>query len=437
MKGIWNWALALALLLLACSAWATVCYTDQRYRYGVNSIQEAAGRTTARLRAQADGQIARHVGATHVCWAARRTEMDDSYCKLYFSGQNPLAPGRYFGTLVVGVALDAAIPTVFDGKSYAAAGPGHIYNIRTIEEIWEINEWTSLGLGQFVRKVDGTLGYPQRIGLCWKNPTTISYLNGVFTTQFGAQESLDALEAEFGEKSTDTSLNYMLLYNQTACKDDSKLSCLADLAEVFEQRQGELNGRLQNKWELFWDTLAGRQRRPDSSSAGLFAGFGEILSSLEAALRNKMVALTTSLAGRTTLKNESMLHMRALVPGTRNDPSNVVVAHSQGNLFVDEINKNFPPSPHGYDWRNNPNLAFIHVAPPNTVLNGEYVLGDTDLVVRSLGGLVPNSTPTANVLIPMALSDITGHGFLETYWDKSRPAFPIVRNAINNAINSR
>ncbi len=61
-------------------------------------------------------------------------------------------------------------------------------------------------------------------------------------------------------------LKYDLFYNQTACGSAwfGAVSCLEDIAETFEQRSKELDGVFANRWEVFWDILAGRHRADGS-----------------------------------------------------------------------------------------------------------------------------------------------------------------------------
>ena len=95
-------------------------------------------------------------------------------------------------------------------------------------------------------------------------------------TELAAKQSLNRLKDEYGDKYKDTPLKYDLFYNQTACGAGfGKVNCLEDVAEVFEQRTKELDGVFANRWEVFWDILAGRHRADGSLTGRLIGLLGD------------------------------------------------------------------------------------------------------------------------------------------------------------------
>ncbi len=94
-----------------------------------------------------------------------------------------------------------------------------------------------------------------------------------------------------------------------------------------------------------------------------------------------------------------------------------MVAHSQGNLFVnsafDGLRVNRPEA-----------LAqVVHVAPASPTLRGDYVLANIDLVINALRVSGPFSVPDVNIFLPVHRADFSGHGFEPTYLDKTRDAY--------------
>ncbi len=428
-------ALALALLLPVCAAQATtVCYADQKHRYGPNRLHEIAEKYSNSRKDAARASIEKNAGATNVCWVSRRTAIDDLYCRLAFSENSGLQYGEYYGNLTVGLMLDPPVSKELINYSGAPNVIGKIYNSRPIQEIWVIDEQHYPGK-RFMNKVSGTLGYEQLFGYCWKRPIRIAYLNGVTTTIKGAEVALAALRNEFGDEFGGTKLQYQRLYNQTSCRDDTKTSCLGDFAETFQQRQDLLVEALRNRWEIFWDLMSGRHRQPQSTTENLFSSFGSLLGDLQAAVFNGVLQLSTSLANRSTTEDDLRNHLEVLGRSPR--ISTVIVAHSQGNLFADAINKHYPNSARDHESDEYPSLSFIHVAPPTTTLFGRYVLADIDKVIAGLSFFTPSSTPGANVVMPGSLRDELGHSFLETYWDSSRAAFGQVRSAISAELSNK
>jgi len=95
----------------------------------------------------------------------------------------------------------------------------------------------------------------------------------------------------------------------------------------------------------------------------------------------------------------------------------LLVAHSQGNLFVNQA----------YDYAKNQlngdasSVAVIHIAPASIIINGNYFLADKDQVIgglASLGKNVPLANTNINRYLPKKYNggrDFLGHGLVETY----------------------
>ncbi|WP_332745756.1 hypothetical protein [Hydrogenophaga sp.] len=257
----------------------------------------------------------------------------------------------------------------------------------------------------------------------------IGFFNGVANTDEAAQDSLKRLEVEFGPKHEDSPLKYAQFYNQTACGAGAlgKLSCLEDVAEVFEQRSRELGGVFTNRWESFWDILAGRHQQDTSFTGrliGLLGDGGKALlmwvdgaaSAMLNQLTSGFLKLLTLFIDSPTYENQAD-HLGRLTRYADEGSGLLLVAHSQGNLFVnsavDALKAVNPDA----------QVQVVHVAPASPTLRGDYVLADIDLVINGLRLTGLNSVPDININLPLSKIDPTGHSFEPTYLDKARAAY--------------
>jgi hypothetical protein len=269
----------------------------------------------------------------------------------------------------------------------------------------------------------------------------IGFFNGVGNTEQAARNSVLRLEAEYGQQYKDTPLKYELFYNQTACQDgwQGKVSCLEDVAEVFAQRTREYEGIFANRWETFWDLLAARHRS-DTSLTGQLLGllgsgnpFAQWLDTAADAIRNLLAStflkLLTLFSENTNYDNR-VQHLTKLTQLTDGGSSLIMVAHSQGNLFVNSAFDGLKA------LRPQAQAQVVHVAPASPSLRGEYVLADIDLVINALRVTGVNSVPSINVNLPLSKSDPSGHGFEPTYLDKSRAAYGRTTSRIKASLDT-
>lgn len=268
----------------------------------------------------------------------------------------------------------------------------------------------------------------------------VGFFNGVGNTRKAAEASLYRLEIELGSQYKEAPLKYDWFYNQTACGEGitGKPSCLEDVAEVFEQRSLELGGVFANRWETFWDILTGRHQQATSLTGRLvdFLGPGSnaLLQWLDAsvnAILNQLVRdtlkLLTLFKDSPTYENRAN-HMERLWRYADEGKGMVLVAHSQGNLFVNsafDALKSFKPDAPA---------RVVHVAPASPTLRGDYVLADIDLVINALRVTGLNSVPDVNIRLPMSSGDRSGHGFDPTYLDKARAAHSRTIGLITNSL---
>lgn len=294
---------------------------------------------------------------------------------------------------------------------------------------------------QRVGAVCGESGFcAATLDIHWNRDIVIGFFNGVANTDEAAQDSLKRLQVEFGPQYEESTLKYAQFYNQTACGKGTlgKLSCLEDVAEVFEQRSRELGGVFANRWESFWDILAGRQQQDTSFTGRLTGLLGDGSKALlmwvdgaASAMLNQLASgflnLLTLFIDSPTYENQAD-HLARLTRYADEGSGLLLVAHSQGNLFVNsavDALKAVKPAAQ---------VQVVHVAPASPTLRGDHVLTDIDLVINGLRLTGVNSVPNVNINLPASKIDPTGHSFQPTYLDKARAAYSRTIGMINTGL---
>jgi hypothetical protein len=263
--------------------------------------------------------------------------------------------------------------------------------------------------------------------LCRAQGTALVFFNGVLTTPDGADAALAELRRLHGTTSpAGDAIRYEKLYNYT--------SGFEDFVETFEQRLSEQENLLEGRYELFFEALNGegpwwsRIISSVAEAAGILDGIVDWFKA--ATIRN----LTTLLGNPPTTVNylEHRARLENLILEGR---KLLLVAHSQGNLFVNAA----------YDYATTKvdasSVKVVHIAPASPTLRGTHILADLDLVINGLRlvGTVPDITDA----IPGALlraagangkKDPLGHGLLEIYINQALGISAHVRNAINSAL---
>ncbi len=276
--------------------------------------------------------------------------------------------------------------------------------------------------------------------LCTPSGYTVGFFNGVWNTFQEAvisAEELSILISPLGsENFSGTSSGVWngepvaveVFYNTTGSSVGA--NGLQDIAEVFSQRAAELDGVLQNRWELLWDGM----------NRG--AGFWGIIAVANDNLRNvydeyvtdlkpKMVAHVRSIRSNPpTISDYALQDARINTLATERQKL-LMVAHSQGNLFVN----------HAYQKAlaaglTSNNVKVVHVAPASVVLSGDMTLSTNDAVILGLLSLAPGTVPDGNITIPISTKDLSGHKFVETYLDPQRNGRGQISSQVTTALNS-
>lgn len=266
-------------------------------------------------------------------------------------------------------------------------------------------------------------------------PLVLGFFNGVWNTEEQAQDGLASLKTLTGQDYLGTPIRYENFYNQTGMNTSSTL--LQDIAEVFIQRSAELDGLLNNRFEHFWDLIAGRHGDPESLTGSFISGLGSGASALaglldaifNASLRQIAAGWARMLADPPT-ESDIEAQLAKLRTLADDGASFALVAHSQGNLFVNAA----------YDGvrRSHPDVhaGVIHIAPASPTLRGAYGLSDLDLVINGLRIQGVSSVPPSNLSIPFDKADASGHTLLGTYLVGARGGRAKIKAMIDSVLGS-
>jgi hypothetical protein len=249
---------------------------------------------------------------------------------------------------------------------------------------------------------------------------TVAFFNGVNNSQLEALTTLNQLQQSIHEatgKVDDTfsseDVAYQLYYNSTG--STVKSTWFQDLAETFIQRQNEIDPTgyfSANHLYMMWEGINGGGSNNYLSYANRAAGFGDFLDTITSSIVTQAVSNLGALLYNPPTAADYSTQNAQLDAVASNGRKMLLIAHSQGNLFVN----------HGYDYIQpkvgSTRVKVVHVAPASPTLRGQWILSSNDLIingVRTLGG--PGSVVDNNITIAGTLSEPTGHSMGPTYLD--------------------
>ncbi len=251
---------------------------------------------------------------------------------------------------------------------------------------------------------------------CVPGGYVVGFFNGIWASRTKAEQHTRALRAQVKPPSSGESIGYDVFYNASGTAFD-------DLTELFSQRAQEQDAILSSRWEFFWDALSG------NTGEGSFIGYviqvvqgvGAFASALLSTFRTETISALSALVDlfNNTSNGQPLkdyqIHRAQLDAHMAQQQKIVLVAHSQGNLFMNAA----------YDYSvgivGSGAIKAVHVAPASITLRGDYTLADKDFVINGLLLLLGPVPFASNTSIPNPIArltgntDLTGHDFEATY----------------------
>ena len=254
---------------------------------------------------------------------------------------------------------------------------------------------------------------------------TVVFFNGVDNTYPQAVASMHATQAAIQESRNTTfdvfdaeDVQYDVAYNTTASATQGSLNIAngtiaQDVAEVFVQRARELDpsGTVGNDFfYMYWEWLGGVPQNYSNALSNNAATNNFYVNFQNAAVTAVVGALGTLVGGQAPTAADYALQEAQLTAAANAGRKLLLVAHSQGNLFVN----------HAYDFIlpavGTARVKVVHVAPATVVVHGDWVLSANDLVINALrlvNGFASIVDPNINP--PISDADKKGHGYNEIY----------------------
>lgn len=288
-----------------------------------------------------------------------------------------------------------------------------------------------LALASFVAfALNGPASAAEPGSLCTPQGYTVGFFNGVWNTQADALSGLQALRGTIGDTKNDEPIEYTLFYNDTGSEVGA--SGRQDLAEVFIQRalEYDASGELGRRFEYFWEAAGNTDHSFFERVVNTMGAELGILDGIATAIITQSVAgWSMLLSDPPTLSNYTE-HRAQLDSLSIEGQKLLLVAHSQGNLFVNQA----------YDYVEvavgSNSVKTLHIAPASPTTRGEHILADIDVVINGLRVQGIGSVPPININLPFSSRDPSGHTLVDTYLDPSRAARARIRNMADSALAS-
>lgn len=268
--------------------------------------------------------------------------------------------------------------------------------------------------------------------LCDSQGYTVGFFNGVWNTNTpdGAQSGLNALKVLIGETYKNEPVEYQLFYNNTGSTVGA--TGAQDVAEVFIQRAREFDatGELGKRFEYFWEAASNGDKPFFNRLWDTFGAEAGIIEGLYTSVITKSMAGWSTLLSNPPTEVNYAAHKTQLDTLTVEGQKLLLVAHSQGNLFMNNAYNYVKPK------IGPTSVSAVHIAPASIALNGDYVLASIDLVINGLRSQGIGSVPDNNLSILPSTSDLSGHTLQGTYLDSTRAGRSRILNMMNSALNA-
>lgn len=264
--------------------------------------------------------------------------------------------------------------------------------------------------------------------LCQRNGFVVGFFNGVANQEGGDEGALKSLYVIQNENKTKNiggdkyggeKVDYELFYNTTEDAFYGFLNVFYDVFEVFDQRHFELLGK---HYEII-SLLESGNSEIANALLGIYPESESILQDIMNEVEKEYKASIIGRVEQDLTSEDYKKHNNKMDELERNNKRIVLIAHSQGNLF---LNKSYD---HIVEKINKDNISALHVAPASRTIRGKHILSDNDAVISSLRYVYgDNSVPENNISIPFHMGipftddwktgDFSGHKLLSTYLNK-------------------
>jgi len=266
---------------------------------------------------------------------------------------------------------------------------------------------------------------------------TVAFFNGVGNTYVDALAGTAALKAAQGFDAKPSyngeNVSHVAMYNHTGTSTGGPLQ---DVAEVFIQRANELDPSGQMGYRnffLLWEMTGGgfdpARTGYSNTVATSIPGAQTLLDSVQNTFASiQLNALSLVLSNPPTLADYAE-QRASLDEQVRLGHKLLLVAHSQGNLFVNQAYDYVQPAV-GTNA-----VKVVHVAPASPTLRGKWILTSNDVVINGLRlkeGAA--SVPDVTLQMDFSTADPSGHELVGTYLDRRRAAFPILKGLMDDAL---
>lgn len=271
--------------------------------------------------------------------------------------------------------------------------------------------------------------------LCVNESYVLGFFNGVWNSEVDASIATFFLAEAIGAKFNGGIIAYDTFYNHSGSND--WFGGAQDVAETFIQRAEEIEPGFGEHFEVFWSVI--------SSDAD---GFLQKVKNVIVSGDNLLYGLLADLYTEVTTERTRIISEILSNPPTLDDYKKhstrikslavegnmlLLVAHSQGNLFV---NKAYEAALEVNNYSTD-NIGVVHIAPASSITYGPHILADLDLVINGLRAFGIGSVPsvTANIPATHLLVDKSGHTLIKTYLGKDLETKTQVINSLNSELD--
>lgn len=278
---------------------------------------------------------------------------------------------------------------------------------------------------------------------CEKKGYAVAYINGVNTSWADAYSNLLHLRAKMGIGdrfgNNQEPVTYELYYNTTASENSKTI--FEKLVESWIKRNPRLQRITSQHWEVFRsfveegnnDDASWRSLREVYTEA--VPEFGPFFSSFMDEYSKQSIEELIRLVANPPEWEHTARHITRVKALALEGKKIMMVAHSQGNVYVKPLYE-AALSTEGFE---SDSISVLHLAPPNSNLNGPYLTVNQDKVISGLAQKSElGAVPSSNTDIPgshIEDTDITGHSFVNTYMNPEIGLLAKVRNQSFNLMD--